>query len=97
MAKIKSVSSLRNYLLETIDQFAEGTIEIQQAAVASKLCDEVLHTIKSEMEYAKARKEVISIPFMNESDRTIERKEINYLSSEHEENEKKPRRHLLNN
>lgn len=62
--KIKNISSLRDHALETIERLASGEIDTAHAAATGKLCDSVISTIKSQLEYSRMTGESPEIPFM---------------------------------
>jgi len=62
-AKIKSISDLRDHALMTIERLSTGEIDTSQL-LHCKLCDSVIHTIKTQLEYSRMTGENPEIPFM---------------------------------
>jgi hypothetical protein len=84
MAKIKTIEELRDHLLNTIEKLDNDQINLQDAAITGKLCDDVLHTIKVQMEYAKMKnqQEQFSMPFMDggKNNRLIDGDSVRFLN-----------------
>lgn len=79
MAKIKDIEQLREFALETIERLANGEIDTANAATTGKLCENVISTVKTQLEYSRMiNEEQPNIPFMNltASTRQIEGKVI---------------------
>lgn len=77
MAKIKTMSQLREAVLSAIDRLENGEIEIEEAMAISKMSETVISGLKSEMMYATLTKTEPNIPFYNkESNRLIEHEEF---------------------
>jgi hypothetical protein len=53
MAKIKDIEGLREHALETLDKLAAGEIEITHATAVGKVCDSVINTVKTQLEYSR--------------------------------------------
>lgn len=64
MAKIKNMENLRDHALETLEKLAAGTIDTAEAGVTGKLCEGIIATVKSQLEYARMINEEPNIPFM---------------------------------
>lgn len=64
MAKIKNVEELRDFALETLERLSNGEIDTAQAGVTGKLCEGVISTVKTQMEYFRMIGEEQPIPFM---------------------------------
>ena len=82
MSKINNITSLRDYALDTLEQLNSGTIDTVQAALVCKLCDNVIQTVKTQMEYAKLLDEKPIIAFMGDTVKgnLIEGKSQKYLT-----------------
>lgn len=50
---IKNLEDLRNHALETLDKLKKHEITIEEAGATSKLCENVVSTLKLEMEFSK--------------------------------------------
>jgi hypothetical protein len=76
MAKIKNMEQLRDHALDTLEKLSNGSIDTAQAGVTGKLCEGVIATVKSQLEYARMINEEPHIPFMHDSHqaKTIEGK-----------------------
>lgn len=67
MAKIDSIEALRDHAIDTLQKLANQQIDAQEAAVTGKLCDSVISTIKTQLEYARMLSEEPKIAFMGDS------------------------------
>lgn len=63
--KIDSIELLRDHALETLAKLSRGEIDVPQAGVTGKLCENVISTIKAQMEYARMLDQEPEIPFMD--------------------------------
>lgn len=52
-SSIKNIDDLRRHALITLDRLQAYEVSIEEAGVVGKLCESVMSTVKSEMEYAK--------------------------------------------
>lgn len=50
---VKDIGSLRNHAIETLRRLEMRSIDIEEAAATSKLYENVISTLKSELEYNK--------------------------------------------
>jgi len=64
---IQNIVELRNFALETLEKLASGKISIEEAGVTGKLCENVVSTIKAQLEFAKALERYPKIDFLNGS------------------------------
>lgn len=67
--KIKEITDLRDYALKSLEKLENGEIDTSEAGVIGKLCESVVSTIKSQMEYAKMLGKQPQIPFMGNHDK----------------------------
>jgi hypothetical protein len=67
MSKIKNMEDLREHALETLEKLASGQIDTAEAGVTGKLCEGVIATVKSQLEYARMLNQEPTIPFMSSS------------------------------
>lgn len=76
MSKIKNMEHLRDFALETLERLSNGEIDTAQAGVSGKLCESVISTVKTQLEYARMVDEQPYIPFMDSchSNKAIESK-----------------------
>ena len=79
MTKIKTMEQLRDHALETLEKLSRGDIDTDEAGVYSKLCESVISTVKTQLEYARMIQEEPIIPFMqnchNSKNKLIEHEE----------------------
>ena len=71
MSKIKNITELRELALETLEKLRDGKIELSEAVATGKLCDNVINTVKAELQYHLMIGEQPKIPFM-QGQRVIE-------------------------
>lgn len=64
MSKIKTITELRELALETLENLRDNKIELAEAVATGKLCDNVINTVKAELEYHRMIGETPKIPFM---------------------------------
>jgi hypothetical protein len=64
--KPTNITELRDMVLDTFQDLKEGKIETSEALSISKLCDTVLGTIKTEIDYAKLTSQTPQISFMGQ-------------------------------
>ena len=60
----KNIIELRNIALESLEDLRSGKIEIEEAAVAAKICETVISSVRAELEYHKIVGTVPNIEFM---------------------------------
>lgn len=65
--KISTIQDLRDHALLTIQKLANGDIDTSEAGVTGKLCESVIATVKSQLEYSRMLDETPEIPFMQNS------------------------------
>lgn len=53
MAKIKNLNDLREHALDALEKLAMGSLTIEEAGATSKLCENVVSTLKLELDLAK--------------------------------------------
>lgn len=68
MSDIKNITQLRDFALDALTKLKNREIEVAEAGVTGKLCETVISTIKSQLEYAKMLQEEPQIPFMQTDD-----------------------------
>lgn len=64
MVEIKDIETLRKHAIETIKRLQMRSIELEEAATTSKLYENIISTIKSELEYNKFMNVKKEIPFI---------------------------------
>lgn len=69
--KITNIEELREHALSVLEDMEDGRVDIRGAAVATKLYDNVISSLKTELEYCKLKKIEPNIPFL-EIKNTIE-------------------------
>lgn len=57
---------LRNHALIALEKLSNHEIDVAEAGVTGKLCESIISTCKSEMEYAKMLGQDPNIPFIEE-------------------------------
>lgn len=67
MSKIETIEDLRNFALETLERLRNGDIDTTEAATSGKLCDNVISTVKTQLDYSRMLGEQAAIPFMQKS------------------------------
>lgn len=65
--KLGNIENLRDFALEILQDLRSGKIDMSQALASGKLVDNVVNTIKVEMDYQKMTNEHKLIPFMETS------------------------------
>lgn len=60
----RSMTDLRNHLLETFDALRGNAMALDKAKEISNVAGKVISTAKSQVEYSAARKEKPRVPFM---------------------------------
>jgi hypothetical protein len=58
------MQQLRDHALDTLEKLADGSIDTAQAGVTGKLCESVISTVKSQLEYSRMIGDAPNIPFM---------------------------------
>jgi len=61
---IKNIDDLRQHALNTLEDLEIGKISIEQAGVTGKLCENVMSTLKTQIEVAKMLGREPNIPFL---------------------------------
>lgn len=64
MSKIKNITQLRDFALETLEKLANKEIDCSEAGVSGKLCESVISTLKTQLTYSAMLDEKPDIPFM---------------------------------
>lgn len=64
--KIKTIEHLREHAIETLEKLAAGKIDANEAGVTGKLCENVISTVKAELEYAKMLRVEPKIDFLGD-------------------------------
>lgn len=62
--EIKDIDELRQHAIETLKKLLTGEISTEQAGVTGKLCENVVSTLKVQLEYAKMLAQEPSIDFL---------------------------------
>lgn len=65
--EIKDIDSLRQHAIETLKNLSTGKISTEQAGVTGKLCENVVSTLKVQLEYAKMLDQEPNIAFLENS------------------------------
>jgi hypothetical protein len=63
---IKNVEDLRNHLLRKIEAFDKGEIKSEELAVIAKATDSIVNTVKLQVFYGGARRQVANIDFVQD-------------------------------
>jgi len=80
MAKIQTMTQLREAVLQAFDDLESGKIDISQAACIAKLSETVISGLKSEMQYAILTNQQPVISFYGEgSGVLLEKKDLKRL------------------
>lgn len=58
------MQNLREHAANALNMLRDGDIDVATAIATSKLCDTVISTVKSEMEYSAMTEEKPDIPFL---------------------------------
>lgn len=78
--KIINIDSLRDHAIETLEKLSKREISVEEAGVTGKLCENVVSTIKVQLEYAKMLEQQPEINFLENctmpKGRLIEKKNI---------------------
>jgi hypothetical protein len=64
--EIKSLDDLREYAVATLEKLENGEIETCEAGVRGKLCENIVSTLKVQMDYAKMTNRLPHIPFIGD-------------------------------
>lgn len=72
MAKIKTIEELRDHALDTLNKLADGSIDVAEAGVTGKLCESVISTVKTQLDYYRMIQEQPQIAFMGNHLKAIE-------------------------
>lgn len=67
MSEITNIESLREHAIETLQQLRMRSIDIEEAKTTSNLYENIISTLKSELEYNKFMKSDKTIPFLDSS------------------------------
>jgi len=67
MSEITNIESLRNHAIETLHKLRMHSIDIEEAKTTSNLYENIISTLKSELEYNKFMKSDKTIPFLEGS------------------------------
>lgn len=80
MAKITSMTMLRDKVLQAIDDLEDGKIELAEASTIAKLSETIISGLKSEMQYAILTNQEPRIAFYDETTgKLLEAKEYKKL------------------
>ena len=69
---IKNVTDLRDFAIETLESLRKDEISIQNAATRAKLVDNIINTVKAELDYNRVTSQDLIIPFMQNEGKLIE-------------------------
>lgn len=64
---IKDIDSLRQHAINTLKKLQNGKISIEEAGVTGKLCENIVSTLKVQLEYAKMLQAEPNIDFLDGS------------------------------
>ena len=62
MTDIKTIDDLRRHAIATLEKLAKKEINIQEASVTSKLYENIISSVKTEIDYHKMRDKSSSRP-----------------------------------
>jgi len=62
------MTELRDFAIKTLERLGNREIECSEAGVTAKLCESVILTVKTELEYARMLGEEPAIPFLSGQD-----------------------------
>lgn len=65
--QIRDIDALRKHAIETLEKLSKGTISTEEAGVTGKLCENVVSTLKVQLEYAKMLSQEPDIAFLESS------------------------------
>lgn len=65
--EIKDIDTLRQHAIETLSKLSKGAITTEEAGVTGKLCENVVSTLKVQLEYAKMLDQQPNIAFLEDS------------------------------
>lgn len=65
--KITNIDSLRNHAIDALEKLSSGLITTEEAGVTGKLCENVVSTIKVQLEYAKMLQLQPEISFLEDN------------------------------
>ena len=83
--KLKSIEQLRNHALEALEDLRSGKIDCIQAGVTGKLCENVISTVKAQLEFARMLNKEPSIDFMGDLSKNktlMSPKDVKYIEGE---------------
>ena len=66
MSKIKNIDDLRQDALDTLEKLSNGEIDVDQAGVTSKLYENVMSTVKTQIQVAVMLRREPNIPFLGD-------------------------------
>ena len=61
---INNIDDLRQHAIDTLMKLSKNTISIEEAGVTGKLCENIVSTIKVQLEYAKMLEQSPDINFL---------------------------------
>lgn len=62
--EIRDIDSLRDFAIETLKKLSTGKISTEEAGVTGKLCENIVSTVKVQLEYAKMLDQQPNIQFL---------------------------------
>jgi hypothetical protein len=62
--EIKDIDELRQHAISTLQKLSKGAISTEEAGVTGKLCENVVSTLKVQLEYAKMLDQQPNIDFL---------------------------------
>lgn len=64
--KITNIDSLRQHAIDTLDKLSKREISVEEAGVTGKLCENIVSTIKVQLEYSKMIDQQPEISFLED-------------------------------
>lgn len=62
--KIVDIDSLRKHAIDCLEKLSSGKISTEEAGVTGKLCENIVSTVKVQLEYAKMLDQQPNIDFL---------------------------------
>lgn len=64
MSQITDIDSLRQHAIDTLAKLSKREISVEEAGVTGKLCENIVSTVKVQLEYAKMLQQEPDINFL---------------------------------
>lgn len=64
--EINNIDALRKHAIDTLSKLSQGKITTEEAGVTGKLCENVVSTLKIQLEYAKILSQEPTIDFLED-------------------------------